>query len=121
MNFMKEPKYFAVIFCKREIKFPYYLRVEHQQGEAGHTYYIPCYSFAELDYYRELCHDTDKHLLFAGPWDSRYETYRQVVDGGFFGVEARAESDIRDKIDGKLFEDRLEVRNHYDGSEIPSN
>ena len=107
---MKPLYAFVDVLCSQRVRFPYYMKVLHQQGEAGVTYRIACYSFAEVDYYRQLCKQMAPWLTFTLVRPSKYDIYKQVLDGGPLSV---GKGGWRNQIDGKLFQAETVVRNRY--------
>ena len=104
---------YAYIYCIQDIRFPYYLKVQHQQGQMGHTYRIACKNFAELDYYRHLCKDIPDYLALSAIRRGNDDEYRQVLDGDM--LSQMSDEDIRNWTDGKTFEFVGPVRNAYIG------
>lgn len=102
---------YARIYCIENIKFPLYLKMQHQQGLAGQTYEIRCRSYAEVDFYRSLCKTMPEFLDFIGAVDKDLEKqYYQLVDGG---PTPKSIYGTREEIDGKSTSDELPIRNVY--------
>lgn len=107
-----EPKLYAYVqvLCLKRVRFPYFMKVLHQQGAQANIYLIECYSYAEVDYYRRMCQQMKGWLEFIQVLEPVYGEYRQVVDGGPFG--STEDTNIRTWIDGKEFGE-LTLRNEY--------
>lgn len=110
-----EPKLYAYVqvLCLKKVRFPYFMKVLHQQGAQENIYLIECYSYAEVDYYRRMCKQLKGWLEFIQVLDPKYGDYRQVVDGGPFGSTEDAGSGFRCTIDGKEFNPDTPLRNSY--------
>lgn len=108
------------ILCTKKIRFPYYLRTQHQQGLPGVTYSISCFSEAEVDFYRDICNRSDGYLVFISATlpDNQDYLYRQFLDGGLIPplleFSTSTPDKIRNQVDGKLFSESLDVRSKYD-------
>ena len=105
-----KPYAFVYIYCIKDIRFPYYLKVQHQQGIADHTYRIACMSYADVDYYQQLCQAVPESLSIVAVHTSDTDEYRQAISGGSFEEIL----DIRNWIDGKIIEGGLPLRNVYE-------
>lgn len=98
------------IFCIQDVRFPYFLKVLHQQARIGKVYRIECFSFAEVDYYRALCKKLPNHLIFVRVVKPEYSEYRQLIDGGPLSTGS---SNRRNQIDGKDFNPENPIRCRY--------
>lgn len=100
------------ILCIRNIKFPYYIRTLHQTGVAGIIYHIECYSFAEVDYYKQLCSVVPGYLMLVKIWRPGDNIYKTIIDGGPLSFDGET-GKRRNKIDGEDFNPDNKIRNYY--------
>lgn len=106
------PYAFVYIHCIQNVRFPYYLRTQHQQAIEGVTYRLRCMSYAEVDFYQRICDDLPDFLAIAAVHTADTDGFRQVINNGDFDTDV---TEIRNWVDGKELEIENPLRNTYIG------
>ena len=105
---------YVVIWVRRKVKFPYYFRVEHQQGYRNDLFKIECYDFEEVDYYKRLCKELSRYLALIEiiyPQDQKDGIVNRIDGGPSLLVDLS--TNWRESIDGKDFDPKKKIRAKY--------
>lgn len=105
---------YVKIWVRRQVKFPLYMRTQHQPAVRNDTFMIECYDYEEVDYYKRLCVELSRYLALLEiiyPQDIADGIVNRVDGGPSLTVDLSTKR--REEIDGKEFNIDLEIHGRY--------